>query len=79
MTPYSLSDYHERSKHRLTSYAPGPGRLDWANQPNPFRLYEGAARVELPLLADGLDTRYGALRVGRLPAPHALDLDSIAT
>ena len=79
MAAYSLSDYHERSKHHLNRYAPGPGRLDWANQPNPFRRYEGAARIELPLLADHLDTRYSALRRGRMSAPHAFNLDSIAT
>src|SRR5688500_8855802 len=79
MAAYTLPDYHERSKHQPNRYAPGPGRLDWANQPNPFRRYEGAPRIELPLLADQLDTRYGALRGGRLPAPHAIDLDSIAT
>ena len=32
--------YHERSKHRLERYARGPGRLDWANQPDPFRTFE---------------------------------------
>ena len=74
-----LSDYHERSKHRLERYAPGPGRLDWANQPNPFRRYEGAPGIELPLLADRLDTGFAALRRGLLPAPHAIDLESIAT
>src|SRR5688572_12199386 len=75
----SVSDYHERSKHHLNRYAPGPGRLDWANQPNPFRRYEGATRIELPLLADQLDTRYSQLRRGRLPGPLAINLDSIAT
>jgi SagB-type dehydrogenase family enzyme len=79
MAAYTLPDYHERSKHRLNRYAPGPGRLDWANQPNPFRRHEGAARIELPLRADRLDTRYNALRRGVGPAPHAFDLDSIAT
>ena len=78
MDDYTLSDYHERSKHRLNQYAPGPGRLDWANQPNPFRYYEGAVRIELPLVADNLDTRYSTLRNGRLTAPRALNLDSIA-
>ena len=51
---YTLSDYHERSKHRVNRYAPGPGQLDWANQPNPFRYYEGSTRIELPLLAHTL-------------------------
>ena len=42
--------YHERTKHYFDRYALGPGELDWANQPNPFRRYEGAPRVRLPLL-----------------------------
>ena len=78
MAEYALFDYHERSKHRLNRYAPAPGRLDWANQPNPFRRYEGAVRIDLPLLADDLETRYGALRRGCMPAPHAFTLDSVA-
>ena len=43
--------YHERTKHQFNRYADGPGQLDWANQPNPFRRYEGAPLVRLPLLA----------------------------
>lgn len=27
----------------------GPGRLDWANQPNPFRWFAGAPSFQLPL------------------------------
>ena len=77
MAAYTLFDYHERSKHRPARYAPAPGRLDWANQPDPFRCYEGAPRIDLPLPADGLKTRYSALRKGRLPPPLALDLDAI--
>ena len=42
--------YHERTKHHFNRYAAGPGRLDWANQPDPFRRYEGAALVRLPVL-----------------------------
>ena len=78
MGDYTLSDYHERSKHRLNRYALGPGQLDWANQPNPFRRYEGAARIELPLVADDLETRFSALRGGRQAAPREISLDSIA-
>lgn len=29
-------------------YARGPGRLDWASQPDPFRRYEGAPLLHLP-------------------------------
>jgi hypothetical protein len=41
--------YHERTKHHINRYAPGPGEFDWANQPNPFHRFEGAPLVRLPL------------------------------
>jgi SagB-type dehydrogenase family enzyme len=65
--------YHGASKHHLDRYAPGPGYLDWANQPEPFRVYAGCERIELPLLADRLDVRYADVRAGRLPPPAPLD------
>src|SRR5437762_12986895 len=74
----ALFDYHERSKHRLDRYAPGPGGLDWANQPDPFRRFSGAETVKLPLAADGLATRYNAIRRGELPPMRAFDLTAIA-
>jgi len=79
MADYSLADYHERSKHRLNRYAPGPGGLDWANQPDPFRSYTGAAAVELPFAADELAVRYADVRAGRLPAAQPLELATIGT
>jgi len=42
--------YHERTKHHFNRYAPGPGELDWANQPDPFRRYAGAVLTRLPVL-----------------------------
>ncbi|CAI10564.1 conserved hypothetical protein (plasmid) [Aromatoleum aromaticum EbN1] len=65
--------YHENSKHRPERYALGPGRLDWANQPDPWRSYAGAPRVVLPLAADACETRYNDLRRGRLPVAAPLD------
>src|SRR5687767_10003483 len=41
---------HERTKHHFNRFAPGPGRLDWANQPDPFRRYAGAPLTRLPIL-----------------------------
>ncbi len=46
----AVVDYHERSKHRTDRYAASPGYMDWQNQPNPFRFYEGKPPLELPLL-----------------------------
>jgi SagB-type dehydrogenase family enzyme len=42
--------YHQQTKHHFFRYAPGPNSLDWANQPDPFRRYEGAALIALPRL-----------------------------
>lgn len=33
--------YHLRTKHHFNRYAKSLGFLDWANQPNPFRRFEG--------------------------------------
>ena len=39
--------YHLRTKHQLHAMARGPAKMDWANQPNPFRIYEGAPHINL--------------------------------
>ncbi len=44
--------YHEASKHAPDRYAPGPGFMDWDTQPDPFRRYEGAPQISLPLDAN---------------------------
>ncbi len=74
----ALLEYHERSKHRINRYAPGPGTLDWANQPNPFREFRDAPKIRLPLAADTLVTRYNDVRHGKLPASSPLDLRNLA-
>ncbi len=55
MTP---QQYHQQTKHRLDGYAKGPETLDWDAQPNPFRRYESAPVLKLPLIADALTTPY---------------------
>ncbi|MEW5764646.1 MAG: SagB/ThcOx family dehydrogenase [Acidobacteriota bacterium] len=45
----TIQAYHEASKHRPDSYADGPGYLDWASQPDPFRTFTGAPSTRLPL------------------------------
>jgi SagB-type dehydrogenase family enzyme len=42
--------YHVQTKHHFNRYARSLGHLDWANQPDPFRRYEGAPLIPLPLL-----------------------------
>jgi len=43
----TILNYHESTKHYLDHYARSLGYLDWANQPDPFRRYEGAPCVAL--------------------------------
>ena len=70
--------YHQASKHHLDRYAPGPGGLDWANQPDPFRRFAGAPRVELPLRADSLLTSFESIRRGERPTTYPLERDALA-
>ncbi|MGD9850990.1 MAG: SagB/ThcOx family dehydrogenase [Nitrospirales bacterium] len=46
-----VTQYHHQTKHQFNQYARSLGYLDWANQPNPFRRYEGAPLVKLPMLS----------------------------
>ena len=39
--------YHQRTKHQPNALARGPAKMDWANQPNPFRSYEGSTQIDL--------------------------------
>lgn len=57
----TVFSYHERTKHHPHRYASGPGYLDWANEPDPFRRYEGAEIIELALLKNDPADRHADL------------------
>src|SRR5205809_7451314 len=42
--------YHQETKHHFSRYARSLGYMDWANQPDPFRRYEGSPLIVLPRL-----------------------------
>lgn len=42
--------YHRQTKHHFNRYARSLGYLDWVNQPDPFRRFEGTELISLPLL-----------------------------
>jgi SagB-type dehydrogenase family enzyme len=70
--------YHERTKHHPKRYARSLGYLDWANQPDPFRRFEGAPRVGLDRPEPGPEPRLDAVyRPGSL-RPAALDRRSLS-
>jgi len=39
--------YHQATKHGVHEMAPGPRRMDWSNEPCPFRRYHGAPLIQL--------------------------------
>ena len=41
--------YHNETKHAPQRYARSLGYMDWSTQPDPFRSYEGAEKIKLPL------------------------------
>ena len=41
--------YHQQTKHHYHQFARSLGYLDWANQPDPFRRFDPAPLVPLPL------------------------------
>jgi SagB-type dehydrogenase family enzyme len=62
--------YHEETKHHPDRYARSLGYMDWDNQPNPFRVYEGAPVIALPLLAqDPVAGHLGLYEPARSPEP----------
>ncbi len=68
----AVPGYHEATKHSFNRFSRSLGYLDWAAQPDPFRRYDGAPRLDLPRAALRPDVPYTALFDGTaLPAPIA--------
>jgi len=60
--------YHERTKHHPNRFAASLGYLDWDNQPDPFRRYQGARLLPLDLVEPEKEPRYEqSFRRGLLP------------
>jgi SagB-type dehydrogenase family enzyme len=74
----SVLDYHELTKHRLDRYAPGPGYMDWKNQPNPFRFYEGGDKLALHLNREQSSQSYAVLFGSSVIEPAAINLPAVA-
>ncbi len=71
-------EYHEITKHHVQGYARGPGYLDWATQPNPFRRYHGTRRVPLEKIPVTAEPLYDDAWVqGRIP-PAPVTLQTIS-
>ena len=73
--------YHQETKHHFFRYARALGYMDWANQPDPFRRYEGAPLLRLPLVPAQdapLSPAYAALyEPGRI-APQPVSMHTVS-
>jgi SagB-type dehydrogenase family enzyme len=70
--------YHERTKHHYHRFASSLGYLDWETQPDPFRRYEGAEVIALPLPVPGATLPFDLLyRGGIAAAPLSIDTVSL--
>lgn len=75
----TVIDYHNRTKHHYHRFAPGPGYMDWANQPDPFRSFEGCERIPLPFMEEDDTPSYESMyRAGWECEPRKVDLRSIS-
>ena len=70
--------YHEESKHHFDRYARSPGYMDWQNQPNPFRFYEGKNIIHLPLLKNDPKATHLDLYHRQNNPPQQFILENIA-
>ncbi|WP_457977915.1 SagB/ThcOx family dehydrogenase [Ectopseudomonas composti] len=70
--------YHQLSKHAPERFASGPGQLDWATQPAPFRRYEGARLIELYHRPLEEGPAYDEAFAGAQTSPAPLDRASLS-
>ncbi len=73
-----VKDYHEQTKHHPHRHARSPGYLDWDNQPVPFRSFEGAPQIQLPLIDNDRNLPYSALYESSKNPPYSLSIKSVA-
>ena len=69
--------YHDRTKHHLDRYARSLGYMDWANQPNPFRRFDGAQLIPLPMPEIEAEPTYDTTLAGGVP-PTRVDAETIS-
>lgn len=74
----TIKDYHQQSKHQIHRYARALEYMDWANQPLPYRLYQGAEKIPLALINDETPLPYLALSES-INTATPLSLSSVAS
>ena len=73
-----VRQYHNTTKHTLQRYAKGPETLDWDDQPEAFRWFNGCPKTNLPLVADQLKSLYLDIYKAGTIKPQSLTLNALA-
>ena len=69
--------YHQLTKHMPTRSSPGPGFLDWDNQPDPFRRWSGSRVIDLPYVSDAPTMSFAKLHQPGAVEPRSLNFESV--
>ena len=74
----NIFEYHNATKHHYHRFAKSLGYMDWTNQPDPFRRFEGCSPVFLPLLEKDPDAAYSDLYLRGNNPERSFTLKNIA-
>jgi SagB-type dehydrogenase family enzyme len=74
----TIRAYHAATCHHFQRFARGPGELDWATQPDPFRRYAGAPLVKLDHVPVDEGPKYSDVFGAGSVAPVRVDRRSIS-
>jgi SagB-type dehydrogenase family enzyme len=74
----TIFEYHEDTKHHYQRSAKSMGYMDWANQPDPFRHFEGHPQIPLPLLENDPGANYPDLYLRENNPERPFVLENVA-
>ncbi len=74
----AVFDYHDATKHHPHRYARGPGHLDWATQPDPFRRFVGAPFAPLLVGGTAFDRSYDGLYTNDETDSRTVSLETLS-
>ena len=73
-----IFEYHRSSKHNQHAFAPGPGHLDWASQPDPFRRYEGTETLPLIKISPTEEPSFSESLIPNRVTARPLNIESLS-
>ena len=73
-----ILQYHEETKHHYYRFARSLGYMDWDNQPDPFRRFQGSPLQSLHLLPISETPSYASIFNPRNSSPEPVHVNSIS-